>query len=247
MLAPLLRRATWSGWTYQPPVRLRRRLRRARNYRRARRLRHHRRTAPGWCTRHRRSVPTTSRSARRTACPWSTRSAPTAISPPTSRWSAACSSRTPTRSWSPTCRHAACCSGTSRTRTRYPHCWRCHTPLMYYALPSWYVRTTAIKDRLLAENEATNWYPADDQARPLRRLADQQHRLGAVARPVLGHPAAGLAQRRRPVAHGVRRARWPSCASCPGWTSDDPHRPVRRRRHVHPCPARTARTGGCRR
>jgi isoleucyl-tRNA synthetase len=42
----------------------------------------------------------------------------------------------------------------------YPHCWRCHTPLMYYALPSWYIRTTAIKDRLLAENEATNWYPS---------------------------------------------------------------------------------------
>jgi isoleucyl-tRNA synthetase len=42
----------------------------------------------------------------------------------------------------------------------YPHCWRCHTPLMYYALPSWYVRTTVIKDRLLAENEATTWYPA---------------------------------------------------------------------------------------
>ncbi len=42
----------------------------------------------------------------------------------------------------------------------YPHCWRCHTPLMYFALPSWYVRTTAIKDQLLAENEATNWFPA---------------------------------------------------------------------------------------
>ncbi|MEO9138632.1 MAG: isoleucine--tRNA ligase [Jatrophihabitans sp.] len=41
----------------------------------------------------------------------------------------------------------------------YPHCWRCHTPLMYYALPSWYIRTTAVKDRLLAENESTNWYP----------------------------------------------------------------------------------------
>ncbi|MDF5756872.1 isoleucine--tRNA ligase [Spongiactinospora sp. TRM90649] len=41
----------------------------------------------------------------------------------------------------------------------YPHCWRCHTPLLYYALPSWYIRTTAIKDRLLAENEKTNWYP----------------------------------------------------------------------------------------
>ncbi len=42
----------------------------------------------------------------------------------------------------------------------YPHCWRCHTPLMYYALPSWYVRTTAVKDELLNENEATDWYPA---------------------------------------------------------------------------------------
>ncbi len=41
----------------------------------------------------------------------------------------------------------------------YPHCWRCHTALMYYALPSWYIRTTAIKDALLRENEATNWFP----------------------------------------------------------------------------------------
>jgi isoleucyl-tRNA synthetase len=41
----------------------------------------------------------------------------------------------------------------------YPHCWRCHTPLLYYALPSWYIRTTQIKDRLLAENERTNWQP----------------------------------------------------------------------------------------
>jgi isoleucyl-tRNA synthetase len=41
----------------------------------------------------------------------------------------------------------------------YPHCWRCHTPLMYYALPAWYIRTTAVKDLLLAENERTNWFP----------------------------------------------------------------------------------------
>ena len=41
----------------------------------------------------------------------------------------------------------------------YPHCWRCGTPLLYYALPSWYIRTTAIKDELLAENEKTNWQP----------------------------------------------------------------------------------------
>ncbi len=41
----------------------------------------------------------------------------------------------------------------------YPHCWRCHTALLYYAQPSWYVRTTQIKDDLLAENEKTNWFP----------------------------------------------------------------------------------------
>jgi isoleucyl-tRNA synthetase len=41
----------------------------------------------------------------------------------------------------------------------YPHCWRCHTPLLYYALPSWFIRTTAIKTELLAENEKTSWHP----------------------------------------------------------------------------------------
>ena len=41
----------------------------------------------------------------------------------------------------------------------YPHCWRCHTPLMYYAQPSWYVRTTQVKEALLRENERTSWFP----------------------------------------------------------------------------------------
>ncbi|MGH8869805.1 MAG: isoleucine--tRNA ligase [Actinomycetes bacterium] len=41
----------------------------------------------------------------------------------------------------------------------YPHCWRCHTPLIYYAQPSWYVRTTAVKEALLRENERTAWFP----------------------------------------------------------------------------------------
>src|ERR1700749_3242880 len=42
----------------------------------------------------------------------------------------------------------------------YPHCWRCGTTLLYYALPSWYIRTTLVKDQMLAENEKTNWQPA---------------------------------------------------------------------------------------
>ena len=41
----------------------------------------------------------------------------------------------------------------------YPHCWRCHTALIYYAQPSWYIRTTAIKDQLIVQNEKTNWFP----------------------------------------------------------------------------------------
>jgi isoleucyl-tRNA synthetase len=41
----------------------------------------------------------------------------------------------------------------------YPHCWRCHTALIYYAQPSWYIRTTSIKDALIRENEKTDWHP----------------------------------------------------------------------------------------
>jgi isoleucyl-tRNA synthetase len=41
----------------------------------------------------------------------------------------------------------------------YPHCWRCHTPLIYYAKPSWYIATSQIKDRLLDANESVNWHP----------------------------------------------------------------------------------------
>jgi isoleucyl-tRNA synthetase len=41
----------------------------------------------------------------------------------------------------------------------YPHCWRCDTPLIYYAKSNWYVRTTEVRERLLASNEEVTWYP----------------------------------------------------------------------------------------
>ncbi|NLE44964.1 MAG: isoleucine--tRNA ligase, partial [Chloroflexi bacterium] len=41
----------------------------------------------------------------------------------------------------------------------YPFCWRCDTPLIYYAKTSWYVRTTARKEAVLAANEEVTWYP----------------------------------------------------------------------------------------
>ncbi len=41
----------------------------------------------------------------------------------------------------------------------YPFCWRCDTPLLYYALDSWFVATTQVKDELLEANSQVNWYP----------------------------------------------------------------------------------------
>ena len=41
----------------------------------------------------------------------------------------------------------------------YPFCWRCGTPLLYYARPTWYIRTSKFKDRLVALNNEINWYP----------------------------------------------------------------------------------------
>jgi isoleucyl-tRNA synthetase len=41
----------------------------------------------------------------------------------------------------------------------YPFCWRCQTPLLYYAKPSWYIKTTAYKDQMVSGNRDINWYP----------------------------------------------------------------------------------------
>ena len=46
-----------------------------------------------------------------------------------------------------------------RIRHTYPFCWRCETPLLYYAKQTWYIRTTAVKERLIAGNGEINWYP----------------------------------------------------------------------------------------
>ncbi|MEP7380132.1 MAG: isoleucine--tRNA ligase [Gemmatimonadota bacterium] len=43
----------------------------------------------------------------------------------------------------------------------YPHCWRCKTPLLYYARVSWFIRTTQYKDDMIARNAAIDWHPRD--------------------------------------------------------------------------------------
>lgn len=41
----------------------------------------------------------------------------------------------------------------------YPHCWRCGTPLVYYAKPSWYIKMSDLKDQLVENNNTVNWFP----------------------------------------------------------------------------------------
>lgn len=46
-----------------------------------------------------------------------------------------------------------------RMKHNYPHCWRCKTPLLYYANPSWYIEITKLKDKLIENNNGVNWFP----------------------------------------------------------------------------------------
>ena len=106
----------------------------------------------------------------------------------------------------------------------YPHCWRCDTPLLYYAKPSWYIATSQIKDRLLGANETVNWHPDARQARALRQLAGGQRRLGAVAASATGARRCRCGAARTDMHAGDRlagRAR----AELAGSRSTDPHRP----------------------
>jgi isoleucyl-tRNA synthetase len=45
-------------------------------------------------------------------------------------------------------------------RHTYPFCWRCGSPLLYYAVTSWFIKTTAVKDQMVRNNNAINWVPA---------------------------------------------------------------------------------------
>ena len=114
------------------------------------------------------------------------------------------SSATRTTPCSPTSPSAACCSARCRTSTPTRTAGgatrrSCTTPCRPGTSAPRPSRTTCSR-RTRPPTGSRH-----DQARPLRRLAEQQHRLGAVAQPLLGHPAADLAQRRGPVADGLRR------------------------------------------
>ena len=111
----------------------------------------------------------------------------------------------------------------------YPHCWRCGTPLIYWAKPTWFARTSDHRDDAAPRERDDRLAPGAHQARPLRRLAREQRRLGALARPLLGHAAPDLALRRLRPRH-VRRL---------GRRARGARRP--RSRGARPAPARRRR------
>ena len=116
----------------------------------------------------------------------------------------------------------------------YPHCWRCGTPLLYYAKPSWYIRTSQLRDRLLAANETVDWHPRAHQARPLRQAGWRTTSTGRSRASATG------ARRCR---SGAARAGTPSAigsfaeleAALGRRRSSDPHRPYVDERRRCPC------------
>ena len=74
----------------------------------------------------------------------------------------------------------------------YPHCWRTDQPLIYKAIPSWYVKVTAFRDRMVELNQGITWVPGACQRRHLRQLARQRARLEHRPQPLLGRADPGV-------------------------------------------------------
>ena len=83
----------------------------------------------------------------------------------------------------------------------YPHCWRTDKPVLYYPLDSWFIRTTALKDRMIEQNDrAEQDYQLETRGhrqRTFRQLARKSCGLEPLAFALLGHTAAYLAYRGR--------------------------------------------------
>ena len=170
----------------------------------------------------------------RTACRWSTRSRPDGRSTPSCPLVGGHVLQGRRRgAGRATCASAACCSAHAAVRAQLP---------ALLALPhaADLLRAAVLvhphhrgQGRAAARERAHQLVPGDDQARPLRRLAEQQRRLGAVPQPLLGHAAADLALRRRPpdLRRLARRARR---AGRPRPVRPRPAPAVRRRGHASP-------------
>ena len=155
------RARTSSGCAYRPSARLARVSRRARTTRSSSaRTSCRPTTAAAWCTCRRRSARTTTRRASGTtwrSCSRSARAASSRRSMPLVGGLFVKDADRAAHRGAQAARRAV--EGGHASTHSYPHCWRCGTPLLYYARTSWFVRTTAFKDAMLARNARVDWHP----------------------------------------------------------------------------------------